>query len=155
MEPTFVVRDAFTVVGLQERFTPEKDGTFFKDIWKQYMAHQKTIESLSDAKGWYGVCFCAGGDRGFDYLAGMAVPPDAACPEGLVMREVPAGHYAVFACTVNTIHDTYEHIHGTWLDASAYAPGHPRPDFEYYSPGTDSGDSAVFIHIAIRDKEAK
>ena len=36
MEPTFVARDAFTVTGIQERFTPEaKD---FEGIWRRFMA---------------------------------------------------------------------------------------------------------------------
>ena len=109
MEPAFVDRAAFTVMGLQERFTPETED--FEGIWKRYMAHHKTIEALSDAKGWYGVCFGAEDADAMDYLAGMAVPAGTPCPEGLVIRDVPAARDAVFECTVKTIRETYELIH--------------------------------------------
>lgn len=150
MEPKIVERDRFTVMGIQERFTPETED--FVGIWKRYMVRHREIEALSDAKGWYGVCFAADAEDAMDYLAGMAVPECSQCPDGLVMREVPAARYAVFACTVATIHDAYEFIHGQWVAASPYTYDRPKPDFEEYAPGTDSGDSPVFIHIPIRGK---
>ena len=156
MEPKLVDRDGFFVMGLLERVPPpDEEHAFFRDIWKRYMAHHKTIEALSDAKGWYGVCFDVEPEGALDYLAGMAVPADAACPDGLVVRGVPAGRYAVFACTVATIHDTYEHIFHSWLDASPCVHDAPKPCFEHYGPGTDSDGSEVWIHIPIREKESQ
>jgi predicted transcriptional regulator YdeE len=151
MEPQFVERDAFTVMGVQERFTPETED--FEGIWKRYMAHHKAIEALSDAQGWCGVCFGSEEAGAMDYLAGMAVPRGAACPEeGLVVREVPAGRYAAFACTVATIRETYEFIHHSWLGDSPYVLDDPRPCFEHYAPGTDSGESPVLIHVPVRER---
>ena len=152
MEPTFVDREAFTVMGIQERFTPETED--FEGIWKRYMAHHKAIEALSDAQGWYGVCFASDQKGAMDYLAGMAVPPGSACPEGLVARDVPAARDAVFACTVATIRETYEFIHHTWVPGSPYTYDRPTPDFEHYAPGTDSGESEVLIHVPVRAREA-
>ena len=149
MEPTFVERDGFTVMGIMERFTPETED--FDGIWKRYMARHKEIEALSDAKGWYGVCFGGDAEGALHYLAGMAVPAGSTCPDGLAMRDVPAARYAVFECTVATIHETYEHIHHTWLPASRYTYDEPKPGFEHYAPGTDSGDSQVLIHVPVHE----
>ena len=37
MDPTLLDRDAFTVMGIQERFTPDTED--FSGIWKRYMTH--------------------------------------------------------------------------------------------------------------------
>ena len=150
MAPTFVERDGFFVMGIQERFTPERED--HEGIWKRFMAHHDLLAGLSTDKAYYGVNFGGEGTDDIDYLAGMAVPAGTSCPDGLVLREVPAARYAVFGCTVATIHETYEHSHGPWIAASPYAYDRPKPDFEQYAPGTDSGESAVLIHIPVRDK---
>ena len=41
MEPRFVERDAFTVLGLQERFTPQTED--FEGIWKRFMRFHDQI----------------------------------------------------------------------------------------------------------------
>ena len=148
MEPTLTDCEPFTVMGVQERFTPETED--FQGIWKRYMAHHDQIHPLSTDGVHYGVCFGTEDEHAMDYLAGMAVPAGTPCPEGLVIRDVPVAHRAVFECTVGTIHDTYEFIHHTWIGSSPYAFDHPKPDFEQYPPGTESGDSPVFIHIPVR-----
>ena len=151
MEPTFVDRKAFTVMGVQERFTQETED--FEGIWKRYMAYHDQIHPLSTDGAHYGVCFGTEDAEAMDYLAGMAVPAGTPCPEGLVIRDLPAARDAVFECTVKTIHDTYEFIHQTWIASSPYVFDHPTPDFEQYPPGTESGASPVFIHVPVRARE--
>ena len=150
MEPTFVERDGFFVMGIQERFTPEMED--HEGIWKRFMAHHDLLAGLSTDRAYYGVNFDVTGRDAIDYLAGMAVTADTACPDGLVLREVPAARYAVFGCTVATIHETYEYIHHTWIHASAYTHDNPRPCFEQYGPGTDSGRSPALIHVPVLDE---
>ena len=150
MGPTFLDRNAFTVMGVQEWFTQETED--FEGIWKRYMAHHDQSHPLSTDGAHYGVCFGSETEDAMDYLAGMAVPAGTACLEGLVVRDVPAARDAVFECTVKTIRDTYEFIHHTWIGSSPYAFDHPKPDFEQYPPGTESGDSPVFIHIPVRER---
>ena len=150
MEPRFVERDAFTVLGVQERFTPETED--FEGIWKRFMRFHDQIHPHSTDQAYYGVCFGTEDEDAMDYVAGMAVPPGTECPEGLVIRDVPAARDAVFECTVQTIHDTYEFIHHTWIGASPYVLDDPKPGFEQYPPGTESGDSPVFIHVPIRER---
>ena len=106
----------------------------------------------STDRAYYGVCFGTEDDNAMDYVAGMAVPPGTECPEGLVIRDVPAARDAVFECTVATIRDTYEQIHGTWIANAPYALDDPTPGFEQYPPGTESGESRVFIHVPIRER---
>jgi len=150
MKPKVVERDAFTVLGAQERFTPDNED--HEGIWKRFMAHHDLLHGLSTDKACYGVNFDVPGRDDIDYLAGMAVPPDTARPDGLALREVPAARCAVFSCTVATIHNTYEHIFLTWIRTSPHIHDGPKPCFEQYAPGTDSGQSEVLIHIPIRTR---
>ena len=152
MEPTFVDRHAFTVMGVQERFTPETED--FEGIWKRYMAYHDQVGPLSTDGAHYGVCFASDEEGAMDYVAGMAVPAGTPCIEGLVVRDVSAARDAVFECTVGTIRDAYEFIHHTWIGASPYVLDDPTPGFEQYPPGTESGESPVFIHAPVRGKKA-
>ena len=82
----------------------------------------------------------------------MAVTGVQTAPEGLTLRQVPASRYAVFECTVKTISATYDWIFGQWLKTAPYprpGEGSSKADFERYPPNTDSGDTAVLLHIAI------
>jgi len=45
---------------------------------------------------------------------------------------VPAQRYAVFACTLPTLGDTYRYITEEWQPASAYEHA-DAPDFELYN----------------------
>ena len=148
MEPKIVEREAFCVLGLQERFTPDTED--FEGIWKRFMQHHDRIGPHSTDQACYGVCFDADDEKAMDYVAGMAVPPGTECPAGLVLRDVPAARDAVFECTVATIHETYEYIHHEWLAPSPYEMDHPKPTFERYPPGTDSAGSPVLIHVPVR-----
>jgi predicted transcriptional regulator YdeE len=151
VQPKFIDRNAFTVMGLQESFTPETED--FEGIWKRFMRYHDQIRPHSTDGAYYGVCFGSDDERMMEYVAGMAVPAGTECPEVLVIREVPPAHYAVFECTVASIHETYEHIHGTWIAESEYMYDRPKPDFEQYPPGTDSSDSPVLIHMSVRRKK--
>jgi len=150
-EPTFVDREAFTVLGLQEHFMPETGD--FEGIWKRFMAYHDQIAAHSTDGAYYGVAFAPAEGEGMDYFAGMAVPEGTPCPEVLTIRVVEAAHYAVFECTVATISATCSFIHGEWLPGSGYVHLCPRPDFEFYPPGTDAADSPVLIHIPVRRHE--
>jgi predicted transcriptional regulator YdeE len=150
-EPTFVDREAFSVLGLQEHFTRGTED--FEGIWKRFMAYHDEIAAHSTDGAYYGVACAPDEGEGMDYLAGMAVPPGTPCPEGLTIREVGAAHYAVFECTVATISETYGFIHGEWLPGSDYVHQCPKPDFEQYPPGTDSADSPVLLHIPVAKRD--
>jgi predicted transcriptional regulator YdeE len=152
MEPQVVELEAFAILGLMERFMPEKED--FEGIWKRFMAYHDQIHPLSTDQAYYGACFGTEEERQMDYLAGMAVWGVAEVPEGLTLREVPASLYAVFECTVRTISDTYDRIFSEWVPTAGYGrPDHrsPKADFERYPPNTNSGDTPVLLHIALEE----
>jgi AraC family transcriptional regulator len=154
MEPKITNREAFAILGLQERFSHGKED--FEGIWKRFMAYHDQIRALSIDGAYYGANFVVKEGQQMDYLAGMAVTEVQDVPEGLTLREVPASRYAVFECTVETISDTYDWIFDKWLPTAPHgrpSRGSPKAAFERYPPGTDSGDTAVLIHIALEEGE--
>jgi predicted transcriptional regulator YdeE len=153
MEPKIIHKEAFTVLGLQERFIPENED--HEGIWKRFMKYHDQIQALSIDGAYYGANFNAETGHALDYLAGMAVAGADDVPEGLTLREVPASRYAVFECTVQTISGTYDWIFRQWLKTAPYprpGKGSPKADFERYPPATDSGDTPVLLHIALEDE---
>ncbi|MGD8239986.1 MAG: GyrI-like domain-containing protein [Armatimonadota bacterium] len=144
MEPRIVEKDAFTVIGVESTEAHETDD--FETPWNDFMSHHGEVKPHSTDGAYYGVSYGEGGDM--RYLAGMAVAGVAQVPEGLTMREVPGGRYAVFECTVATIHDAYDHIFGEWLPSSGYEHD-ARPDFERYGPDTATGEDPVLIHVPV------
>ena len=153
MEPKIETREAFTVLGLQERFTSEAED--FGGAWNRFMAYHNEISALSVDGAYYGVSFVPDdvqADEAMDYVAGMAVDEVQEIPEGLVLREVPSSCCAVFECAVNTIHETYEHIFESWLPESEYEADQPLPNYDHYPPATARPESPVLICIPIREK---
>jgi predicted transcriptional regulator YdeE len=71
MEPTMAQREAFTVLGLQERFTPENED--HQGIWQRFTRFHDQIQPHSTDGAYYGVNFGADESQAIDYLAGMAV----------------------------------------------------------------------------------
>jgi len=138
-------------MGVAGRFTLENED--YSTIWtKHFMAYHDQISPLSTDRAYYGVSFGTDEEDAMDYLAGMAVGRVTSVPQGLVVREVPAGRYAVFEWTVKTISEMYDHVFGNWLPASQYGYGDPLPSFEYYPPDTETVDSPVFLYVPVRRK---
>lgn len=153
MEPRFVDREAFTIMGVQTHSMPDK--VDFGAFWeKEFMPHHEAIRALSADSAYYGVWFPHHGDGIPDYVAGMAVPDDAPVPQGVIARQVPASRYAVFECTVPTIGATYSYIYQTWLPSSPYEFTPGGADFEYYPPEGATGVSPA-VYVPIRDKRAE
>jgi AraC family transcriptional regulator len=153
MDGKIVTREAFTVLGLQERFASGTED--FAGIWNRFMSYHAPISALSTDGAYYGVSFAPDDEQAgeaIDYVAGMSVGEVDDIPEGLVLREVPSAHYAAFECTVETIHQTYEHIFERWVPASEYEADRPLPHFEHYPPATARPDSPVLIYIRVREK---
>jgi predicted transcriptional regulator YdeE len=156
MEPKIIRKESFTILGLQERFTPDHED--HEGIWKRFMNYHIQIQAFSIDGAYYGANFSAEDGQATDYLAAMAVEGVDNVPEGLTLRKVPGSHYAVFECTVKAISDTYDWIFGQWLKTAPYPrPGQssPKADFKRYPPATDSGDTPVLLHIALKGESEK
>ena len=149
-----VRREGFLVMGTVTR---RKSGTerpeTLVSAWNEFETHQKRVNRHSVNPRYYGVSFAADADGSFDYLTGMAVRPDAETPEGLEVRAVPAATFAVFACPVQSIGETYRYIFGEWRAESGYATDDASPAFEEYPPATDT-NAPVLLHIPIREGHA-
>jgi predicted transcriptional regulator YdeE len=147
VEPQIVEKGTFAVMGVQSASPFETDD--FETIWEEYMAHHEEVEPYSTDGAHYGVTFPGEEEGVLEYLAGMATEGVEEAPEGLVLREVPGGRYAVFGCTVAAIHDTYEHIFHEWQPPAGSEVDSSRVGFERYEPGTASGESPVSIYVPV------
>ncbi|MCL4179556.1 MAG: GyrI-like domain-containing protein [Verrucomicrobia bacterium] len=149
-QPDIVRRQGFLVMGIPTTIKPgtERPETFAA-IWKNFETHRAAIERLSADPGYYGVSFPTTQGT-IDYVAGMVVPPGTAALAGLVVREIAAATYAVFACHVQAIGQTYGYIFGEWSAASGHRPDPLKPAFEQY-PAATNLDVPVLIHIPIRE----
>jgi predicted transcriptional regulator YdeE len=148
--PRIVQRERFPVMGTVTRIMrgTENEKTVAA-LWKDFEAQHERIRPHSTDPRFYGVRFPTAEEGRFDYLAGMAITPPQTIPGGLVVREVPAATYAVFACPVAGIGQTYRHIFGEWRSASGYQIDNSAPAFEQYPPAEETA-SPVQIHIPIR-----
>lgn len=154
-QPDIVRRESFLVMGTVTHRKPATDRPeMFAAIWNDFEAHHESIKQHSVKSKYYGVSLAAGPDGSFDYMAGMAVKPVKEIPEGLEVRAVPAATYAVFACPVQSIGQTYRYIFAKWLAESGYETDSATPAFEEYPPATDT-NAAVLIHIPIRANHVK
>ena len=153
--PDVLHRERFRVMGrviTVTRGTEHPDT--FRSIWKDFEAHHETVKRWSTDARYYGVSFSTGREGRIDYLAGMAVNSVEEIPGGLVIREIPAATYAVFACSVQTIGQTYGYIFGQWRSTAGSPIEDTRPAFEQY-PAAGATSAPVLIHIPIREVKSK
>ena len=139
-------KPAFTVVGLKYHGKNENDE--IPQLWGKMNPRWSEIPARVNHQHTYGICGNMDENGAFSYVAGVEVSATDALPEGMVAWEVPAGQYAVFACTLKTIGETYKYAFETWLPASDYNH-HPAPDFEYYDETFNPDDPASLLYIYI------
>lgn len=151
-KPLIIHRDKFLVMGAVARRSSGNEGPeAVVSIWKQFEMHHEEIRVHSLDSKYYGVSFSTAPDGSFDYLAGMAVARMDPLPAGVQVREVPAAVYAVFACDVPSIGQTYGYIFGEWRSASGCEVDPAKCAFEEY-PSAAEPNAAVLIHIPIREE---
>jgi len=147
MEPQIVERPAFTVVGMPYRGRNEHNE--IPALWEQFVPRMGEIRHSPPAT--YGVMGNYDpGTAEFDYVAGVEADPAAAVPEGMVRWDVPAGTYAAFRCSLNTLQQTFGEIYGTWLPGSGHRHA-DAPEFEYHGADYDPEDmdSPMYVYIPI------
>jgi AraC family transcriptional regulator len=129
MEPEFVTRDEFKVVGMQ-CIGRNQSGEFGR-LWESFLPRMGEIKSGSRAGACYGVCSCGPecepengickcGEVGFSYMACVEVSDTDRIPAGMVDKTIPAAKYAVFTHrgSLDKLGDTYSYIYQTWLKDS-------------------------------------
>ena len=91
------------------------------NLWEpEFTSRIREIQGMAViANRYYGVSFDEGGHY---YLAGMVVEPPSEIPDGLVLREIPAGKYVRFE---GSFHEWWmkegpDWVYDTWLPGSRY-----------------------------------
>jgi predicted transcriptional regulator YdeE len=122
----------------------------FARIWNAFEARRGEIELLALQKLYFGVTFPTEKEGVTDYLAGMTVADDTSKLEGLELRTVPGGEFAVFECPLDAIGATYQHIFSVWLPGATMQLDPAMPSFEEYPENTPQ--QPVGIHIPVRQR---
>ena len=154
MEPRIVTKPAFYVVGMQ--YVGKNPDNEIAKMWQEFIPRMNEPERIKPQMS-YGLCDSSieGLEDGeFEYVAGVEVAgPDAAVPEGLVLRSVPERKYAIFTHqgTLDTLGETYQNIYDTWLPQSGLEVA-GLFDMEVYDQDfiPDSPDSKLYIYVAVK-----
>ena len=150
MEPEIKSKPAFTVVGIKHR--GKKFSKEIPQLWFEFGRRMNEIKHKTGPA--YGVMDSYDEKSGeFDYVAGIGVDSTADIPENMVSIDVPGQTYAVFACTLPTLAETYQHFYEIWLPQSNYKRV-DGPEFELYDETFNPADetSMLYIYIPVMKK---
>jgi AraC family transcriptional regulator len=137
MNPDIVTLPAFSVIG--QLYHGKNEHQEIPVMWGQLNATWDTPDALRASGAAYGVCANMEPRGVFEYLAGVQVTPTTVAPQGMTRWEVPAQIYAVFPCTLATIHQAYERAYQVWLPCSGYERSN-GPDSELYPDTFEPND---------------
>lgn len=146
MEPTIVSKPAFKVVGM--KYYGKNENNEIPQLWQQFIPRMGEIKYAVPSRISYGVCGDLEESGKFSYLAGLEVSELTELPAGMESWIVEEHQYAVFPCTLHTIHEAYEYAHNTWLPVSEYQRA-AVPDFEFYDETFNAEDPESVINIYI------
>jgi predicted transcriptional regulator YdeE len=149
MEPEIVTKAAFDVVGMP--YQGKNENNDISRVWDLFIPR---IDEIEDKAGdAYGVCGRVEPDGSFHYLAGIEVSQVDDQPEDMTHWTVPEQTYAVFPCTLQTIHETFRHAYQNWLPHSGYKQT-DGPDLEFYPPEFDAqAGTGMFVYIPVVGKQ--
>lgn len=152
-----------TVVGMGERFisilSPDADNhTVIPQLWDTFINRIGEVRARAN-RDTLGVCmglpesFERRHDAELFYLAGAEVDSTDEVPDGMTVRTIPAGEFAVFTHVgpIDRLGETIGGIYGEWLPASGYQRRDDLPDVELYDERFDgmSPTSELEIHVPV------
>jgi AraC family transcriptional regulator len=146
MQPHFITKPAFTVVGLllhTQPMAPE-----IPQLWDKFVPRIDEVQHVTEPHVSYGLMESFDQMTRLDYMAGVAVETVGELPEGLSQWTVPANTYAVFETTLPTIGDTFSYIYSTWLPTSGYRQA-AGAYFERYGETFSPDNPSLSIYIPI------
>jgi predicted transcriptional regulator YdeE len=152
MEIKFVDLPAFTVMGMCYHGTNQHDE--IGQLWDQFNKRASTIKHTVDGPV-YGVCQMVEGlAKGeFEYVACCAVSKVEGIPQGMVTREIPALHCAVFAHrgAGEMLSQTYSDIYQKYLPEAGLTPLERGLDLEVYTDEFKffAPDSVMYIYVPV------
>ncbi len=140
---------AFSVLGVASRISRGSESPeLFGGIWRVFESRRQEIDSMATQRVYVGANFPTDDESVTEYVAGMRVAPGTRAPEGLEVRHVPGGEYAVFECSLDAIGATYQHVFTVWLPGAAVQFDPERAPFEEYPENT--AEQPVRLHIPVR-----
>jgi AraC family transcriptional regulator len=147
MQPQFVTKPAFTVIGMRihtKPMTPE-----IPNLWQQFGPRMGEVQHLAEPGVSYGLTDHFDQTIGeLDYMAGEAVVQAVDLPAGMTGWNVPTNTYAVFETTLPKISETFDYIYNTWLRTSGYQQA-AGPYFERYGETFNPDDPTSKLSIYI------
>lgn len=156
MEPKFIEKDSFPIIGIELKTTTHKGKNFkaipefWNKILKQGLIHH--IPNREDPDTVLGICMDFHQDENFSYIIGAEVTNTEEIPAGMVAKVIPAAQYAIFTAVgriPDSIQKTVKYIYKEWLPQSAYQRRNSA-DFELYDERCRKGENAeVDIYIPI------
>ena len=158
MQPQWITKPAFTVVGMQIRTTPK--AAEIPQLWEKFGPRMNEIQHLVE-RGPTDTHHVAYGlldhfdtkTGGFDYLAGEAVVKVDELPPGMTRWDIPTSTYAVFEASLPTLGEVFDHIYKEWLPTSGYQQAQ-SPVFERYGErsNADGPGFPVSIYLPVQKK---
>lgn len=161
MEPYFVEKDAFVLVGYR-RYTG--DGfQVIGEAWEKLKENMNRIKRKNPNTMYgfedYSEDYSAEPLK-FYYMAAVEAEEDAEIPEGMDIKRVPKALYAVFTVNGNNadgeIGKAFHYIYNVWLPQSEYCLDEKlSADFEYYDERWDcqSASAQMELYIPVRKME--
>lgn len=151
MKPKIITRPRFNIVGFKYRGRNEQQE--IPQLWLTFGSRFSEFKHKTEKHTAYGIMDNFDEELGeFDYVAGVAVSSAEGQPADAVYWQIPEQTYAVFTCTLPTIHETFDKINTEWLPESGYQR-QPGPEFELYDERFDQEDpnSELDIYIPVQD----
>jgi AraC family transcriptional regulator len=145
LQPQFIIKNSFTVVGL--RITTKPKSPEIPKLWDAFVPRIGELQNVSEPYASYGVM--ASTENGLDYMAGNPVNDATDLPEGMSAWDISENTYAVFESTVSTLPKTFDYIFGIWLPNSEYKQG-PGPLLERYGENFSPENPVVDIYIPVQ-----
>ena len=141
-----VKKAAFSVVGVKRRFHSDTSYQEIPKFWDEWMAQGEERPIL----GTFGLCLDTDGKH-FDYWIADLYFPWEEVPAGCETRVIPAGFWAQFPCTLETLQDTNTKIWSEWLPALQGYSLAGEYDVEVYLPPKEGEkDMRVAIWVPLK-----
>jgi len=133
---------AFTVMGKKRSFNMETSYQEIPKFWEEHLSG----EGKEIVAGMFGLCIDSDGSN-FDYLIADNYLPWQEVPEGYETRTLPAGTWAVFPCTLETLQDVNTKMWQEWLpNVKEYKLG-GNYNIELYAPTTGVDSNEFYCEI--------
>jgi len=168
IEPQICHKEPLTVVGLEASFisglSPDAtNAEVIGPLWDRLVHSCHHVPNRVDSTAMFGVIFGRPEEERshrdeLQYIAGVPVRSTSDVPDGMVVRTVAEGLFAVFTHRgpINNIIDTVGDIYRTWLPQSDYQHSNIA-DVELYDHRFDCGsnDSEMEYLISIEPKASQ